>query len=293
MRTADPITVRHIPFEFPSDIKPHWHPREPEWSHIINGASLTMPYLEPFLIKTIQSAIPKITDPALRAEALAFCAQEAQHYKTHRRYNELLKANGYPELVKIENEMARDYQNMNQTLSLQKRLAYTAGFETMTIAVTKWLVKQRRSLFADSDSRVASFVLWHMVEETEHKNVAWRVYQATTPGWRQRAFGVLHGSGHIMRFTRKAYILMLKKDRRWHKLTRRLRLWFFISRFILSALPVIARGMMPWHNPAREPDPQWVQEWIKGYAQTDKNFIPLIDTNSKDLAVPFAKTQAA
>ena len=290
MRSPDPITIRRIPFEFPDDINPHWHPREPEWSHVINGASLTMPYLEPFLIKTIQTAIPKITDPALQTDARAFCAQEAQHYKAHRRYNEILKANGYPELAKIEGEMERDFQRMTENLSLQKRLAYTAGFETMTIAVTKWLVGQRHSLFFGSDSRVASFVLWHMVEETEHKNVAWRVYQAATPGWARRAVGVLHGSWHVAHFSRKAYIAMLKKDGRWHRPTRRLRLWFFISRFFLAALPVILRGMMPWHNPARETDPAWVLDWIYGYGQVDRNFIPLIDTQNADLPVPFPQT---
>lgn len=69
------ITVRHIPFEFPDDISPHWNPKKREWSHMVNGASLTMPYLEPFLIKTIQEAIPKISDSSVRAEAMAFCAR--------------------------------------------------------------------------------------------------------------------------------------------------------------------------------------------------------------------------
>ncbi|MEM9623498.1 MAG: hypothetical protein AAF993_17765, partial [Pseudomonadota bacterium] len=43
------IAVRKIPFDFASGVKPVWHPTQHEWSHMLNGASLTMPYLEPFL----------------------------------------------------------------------------------------------------------------------------------------------------------------------------------------------------------------------------------------------------
>lgn len=293
MREADEIRVRRIPFEFPDDINPHWHPAMPEWSHMINGASLTMPYLEPFLIKSIQEAITKISDPAVKAEAVAFCAQEAQHYKTHRRYNELLKSNGYPELADIEKEMEDYYQSMNKNLSLQKRLAYTVGFETMTLALTRWLVGQRQNLFAGSDSRVASFVLWHMVEETEHKNVAFRVYQAITPGWFTRAIGVAHGAASIALFTRKAYIKMLKNDGLWSNFASRLKIWTLVMRFLFNVIPNSINGMMPWHNPAKQKDPQWVRDWINGYSESKKDLAPLVDTNHPAIPVPFFASENA
>ena len=44
------ILVRKIPFAFDEGIEPIWHPEQAEWSHMLNGASLTMPYLEPFLM---------------------------------------------------------------------------------------------------------------------------------------------------------------------------------------------------------------------------------------------------
>ncbi|MDP9143048.1 MAG: metal-dependent hydrolase, partial [Pseudomonadota bacterium] len=48
--------VRRIAFEFPEDIAPVWKPDAPEWTALINGISLTMPYLEPFLIRTVREA---------------------------------------------------------------------------------------------------------------------------------------------------------------------------------------------------------------------------------------------
>ena len=96
-------------------------------------------------------------------------------------------------------------------------MGYTAGFESMTLGVTRWLVEQRHDLFRGSDPRVGSFVLWHMVEETEHKRVAYDVYQAACPGYFMRALGVFTGSLHVMAYARRAYTMMLKKDGLWFR----------------------------------------------------------------------------
>ena len=160
------IVVRRIPFELSEGIDPVWNPDKPEWSHMINGASLTMPYLEQYLNKSIREALPKKKDKALRVEA--------------------------------------------------RKLAYTAGFETMTIGVTDWLIKGRRKLFAGADPRVVSFVLWHMVEETEHKSVAIDVYRALFPSdYLARVRGLFWGSIHVGLLSRRGYIAMLKKDGKW------------------------------------------------------------------------------
>ena len=41
------LVIRKMPFEFSGDINPHWNPGKREWSHMVNGASLAMPFLEP------------------------------------------------------------------------------------------------------------------------------------------------------------------------------------------------------------------------------------------------------
>jgi predicted metal-dependent hydrolase len=64
-----PLTVRTIPFEFPSDLKAHWNSNKPEWSQMVNGASLVMPYLEPYLIRSVRAGLSEIDDPRLQAEA--------------------------------------------------------------------------------------------------------------------------------------------------------------------------------------------------------------------------------
>ncbi len=53
-KTAQGIEVRKVPFEFPLDFQPHWHPTDPALSHLINGTSILLPYMEPFIIDAIR-----------------------------------------------------------------------------------------------------------------------------------------------------------------------------------------------------------------------------------------------
>ena len=179
---AGELVVRKIPFEFPDDMSPHWN-RHIEWAHMVNGASLTMPYLEPFLVSTMREAAGLLEEGDVLTEARGFIAQEAQHYQTHRRYNEVLKANGYAELEEVEAAMKDSYERLRKK-PLAYRLAYSCGFETMTMGVTRWLVDNRVTLFGGSDTRVASFILWHFVEEAEHKRVAFDVFDAVCGDYR-------------------------------------------------------------------------------------------------------------
>lgn len=284
---------RAVPFEFPDDIDPAWIPGQPELSAMFNGASLTMPYLEPFLIRTMREAIQRLDDPAILEEGRAFNTQEQFHYQAHRRFNEIIKAKGYPELAEVEDAMKASYQRLSGR-SLQVRMAYTAGFESMTLGVTKWLIGHRVALFAGADARVVSFVLWHMVEETEHKCVAYDVYQAlfgSSPrAWWYRMIGVAHGSIDVIRWSMRGYKVILRKNGLWRNLRSRLRLARELARASVHIIPFLLRAMLPGHSPRRERDPQWVLDWMSGYADAPEGFVPLVDTRDPSMPVPFAAT---
>lgn len=288
-KTSIPVS-RAVPFEFPDDIHRHWNRNEPELSAMANGASLTMPYLEPFLIKTIRDCGKLIDDPLLKEEIEGFVQQEAHHFKAHRRFNDLLKQNGYPELAEFEQKMKQAYIRLGQN-SLQKRMAYTAGFEAMTMGITKWIIGDRVKLFAGSDPRVASFMIWHMVEETEHKCVAFDAYKAvfgsSLKSYWHRMLGVFHGSLHVLWLARRGYHIMLKKDGLWKNMKSRWRLWVRICWFAAAAGPYLIRAALPGHDPRQERDLQWVLDWMDGYEGSDKTKTPLVDTRHPDIPVPF------
>lgn len=293
---AGRLSIRPGKFEFGA-VSAHWISDKPELSQMMNGASLVMPFLEPFLISSIQAARPQITDATLDAEAAGFCGQELQHSRTHRRFNATLVMRGYTGIARLEARMRAEYGKLQQK-SLADRLAYTAGFEAMTLGITKWIVSERQSLFAKADPAMASFILWHMVEETEHKCVAFDVYQAVAPGYLRRAWGVLAGSLHVIRLTRAGYEILLQHDGLWGRPLSRLKVWRQVLVFARHALPFLIRAALPGHNPRHETDLDWVRQWIEGYDRMvstsgEPAAMPVIDPTAPGMPTPFAAAQAA
>jgi uncharacterized protein len=283
------IVIRKFAFRFPDDLDPMWIPHNRVRSHLFNGLSLTMPYLEPYLIKSIQAATEFIAHKELLEDMRGFNGQEARHYQCHRRLNELLKTNGYPELSGVEKGLANGFSKLIKR-SLRTQLAYNAGFECMTNGFTHWLITKRKALFKNASPHVTSFWLMHMVEETEHKTVAFDAYMAYSGQYWPRAFGVFHGTLHIWGWGLVGMFTGLKKD----KLLQRPSTWLSAAKEIGCALvnvgPFILRALAPSFNPRQESDPQWYEDWISGHANLENDDeLPLIDTAHPEMPVPFAK----
>ena len=91
-KDAQEIIIRKFDFNFPDDLDPYWVPGKRVRSHLFNGLSVTMPYLEPYLIKSTQAAMEDIDHPQLLEDMRGFAGQEARHYQCHRRLNETIKS---------------------------------------------------------------------------------------------------------------------------------------------------------------------------------------------------------
>ncbi|MFT4562874.1 MAG: putative metal-dependent hydrolase [Gammaproteobacteria bacterium] len=283
------IIIRKFAFEFPDDLKPVWIPGNPIRSHMFNGLSLTMPYLEPYLIKSTQAAMKLIDHEELLEDMRGFNGQEARHYQCHRRLNELLKANGYPELATVEQRLAESFERL-ASRRLRTQLAYNAGFECMTNGFTHWLITKRKTLFKEASPHVTSFWLMHMVEETEHKTVAFDAYMAFSGKYWRRVFGVFHGTCHLWGWGLVGMLTALKKD----GLLWRPKTLFGLLKEVGSALynvgPFVARALLPGYNPRQENDPEWYADWVSGHAALENDdLLPLVDTADPDMPVPFDK----
>ncbi len=286
-KQVEEIIVRPFTFEFPQDIDPKWIPGHDVRALLFNGLSLTMPYLEPFLVKTMREASGVLQIPELQDDIRQFNGQEASHYKCHRRLNELLKANGYPELAQVEESLDRSYKKLGSR-NLRTKLAYSAGFECMTNGFTNWLITKRRQLFAHADPHISSFWLMHMVEETEHKTVAFDAYMAYSGEYLPRAIGVFHGSFHVVGYGFIGLFTALKKDGTRFNVKTIVDIVRETGSLIWNVGPFLLRALLPWHNPRGEADPQWMQDWIAGHASLPEGAaMPLVDTDNFDMPVPF------
>lgn len=280
------IPVREFDFDFPKDLEPMWVPQQPCRAHFFNGVSLTMPYLEPFLCKTMREALQLVEDEQLLDDMKGFIGQEAQHYRCHRRLNERLTANGHPQFAAIEARIAGAYERLGRR-SLGTRLAYSAGFETMTNGFTNWLLTDRKALFQGAQPEVTSFWIAHMAEECEHKTVAFDVYQYLYGGYWARAVGVIHGSFHVLGLGWLGMNSALRRDLSGRQLRRMVGSLRQLGAIAKQVGPYLLRALHWNYDPRQETEPAWLDEWVAYNAQLKNNGpMPVIDTTSESLDLP-------
>jgi predicted metal-dependent hydrolase len=263
------ITVRRIPFEFPDGIDPVVVEGCPEESFLLVGISLLLPYLEPYLVRTMKAARPHVKDAALVADLDAFNGQEGQHYRQHMRFNQALRLHGVPGLEGLEAELDADYRRFTETRSLRWNLAYAEGFEAYTSALAQFSFESRQLERVRPELR--ALFEWHLVEELEHRTVAFDVYEHVAPGWLYRLVVGMFAQRHLNRFVRRAARLLAEADRATFRARYggRLRAWTRIRPLFGQTLrrffPKVLATYLPWYTPRRIPMPEGVRAILDRY----------------------------
>jgi predicted metal-dependent hydrolase len=274
------LPVRRILFEFPDDIAPVWKADDPAWSHLLNGISFVLANVEPFTIEIVRREIEKIDDPELKAQARDFCMQEGQHYRHHRRLNEVLERNGHPELAEWNRRLKQDYAGYLERRSRPWKLAYNVGSESVACVVGAKFITERKKLFGGADPRVASFWLWHVVEEVEHKSVVHDVMKAVCPNYAYRVVGLYYAPLHFLFRGSQIARAMLRQEARW-SWKYRLQLLRHVLELTSWMLPPLLRGLSPSFTPRQFEDPAWQRDWVKTFRRGVPGF-PILDTDRLD-----------
>ena len=261
------MTARRIRFPYAEAVKGWWNPARPEFSHVVNAASLAMPYLEPYVIDTMRKARAKITDAQLARDIDLYIGQESTHFRQHQQFNKRVADLGYRSVSKFEAILRADFEALARTRSFAFNLAYAEGFEAMALTVGHMLVEDRDYLFRDGDPAVSSLVLWHFVEEIEHKCVTFDVFRALDGRYFWRIYGLLYATIHTMARTRQAYRALLIEDGLWFTWRSRLALYRLLTRMFARILPRMLHILRPNYDPREVPDPHWVQEWWRQHRE--------------------------
>ena len=133
----------------------------------------------------------------------------------------------------------------------------------------------------------------HMVEETEHKTVAYDAYMAYSGKYWPRAVGVFHGSLHVLGFGVAGMFKALEREGMLRRPSGVAEVIHELASLARNVVPFLLRALLPWHNPRREDDPQWMKDWVAGHATlAPDTLLPLIDTHHPDIPVPFPRPLA-
>jgi uncharacterized protein len=265
--------VRRLNFDYAGvHVAPRtWHPNEPEFARFVEALSVSMPYLEPYLIQTIREAKAKIDDPILLREMDLYIGQESAHFRQHQKLNdEIAKTTSHSR--PLETMFQADYKAFRETRSEAFHLAYAEGFEALTMAVAQTLVDDRVRLWSGASSAPVSMILWHMVEEIEHKTVTFDVFERLHGGYWMRLYGFAFATVHLLGRGFQGYRKMLAEDGVARDSTSRWRRWRTISRFLGGVLWRAARIANPWYDPRQTKDPAWALAWIARFEQDGAGF---------------------
>ena len=85
------MTVRRMNFAFTPDMERVFVKDDPDTSYTFLGTWMMLPYLEPYLIRTMRQALPHIREPQLKEDLKRFCAQEGEHFKQHAIVNDMIR----------------------------------------------------------------------------------------------------------------------------------------------------------------------------------------------------------
>ena len=173
-------SLQHLPKHFAAD-------GDLILSHLAASLSSVFPDGEDFFVRSVRHYRGQLTDPELKRQVAGFIGQEATHGREHRALNDRLQELGYP-TKQFERVTRVALATRERLLPASSSLAATAALEHFTATLAEMILRddEAQRLFGDEEMR--NLFLWHALEESEHKAVAFDVYKAVGGGEGLRVF---------------------------------------------------------------------------------------------------------
>ena len=221
-------------------------------SHVIMALSSVFPDGEDFFVRSVRHYRDRVTDPALKRQVAGFIGQEAVHGREHRVFNDRLDELGYP---------AKEYEKVTKVglkireriLPAKSNLAATAALEHFTATLAELVLTSEEIRDLMGADAVRDLFVWHALEESEHKAVAFDVYKAVGGGERLRVFtmnffrfGFVLGMG-------LAVILSLLRDRETYRRRKLRQSWKRVKRSPIMD-PALWRQLKDYNRPDFHPN---------------------------------------
>lgn len=279
------IRPRKMGFTLGSGYRANWAQGDPIKTSFLNAVSCILPMGEDFFLKTMRNYRNMITDEKLQQDARYFCGQEGHHAFEHRKFNTLLAAQ-YPGLQRLDEFYEWINLGILRNSSPATQFSYTTGAEHLTSIMSHAFLSDCSRWVEDHDE-IAAMLIWHTVEEIEHKSVCFDVFQHVDGHYGRRLFGfmVLNLWLSSAVLSRQLYMLQqdgeLAKPQTWRNLLR-----FYLGRYSdgkPGVLPLLAYDYAQYFRPDFHPwevdDRHLIEKWQRYFASgADSRSVTLSDT---------------
>jgi predicted metal-dependent hydrolase len=218
-----PLPVRRIRFRYPAgSLHQHYVDDDLIMSHVVAVLSATFPPGEDFFVRSVRHYSDRIADPALKEQVRGFIGQEVTHGREHRELNRQLQEMGYP-THRVAWFVKASLADATKRIPAKLCLSYTAALEHYTATIAECLLTKPEAQDLLGDTEVRNILLWHALEETEHKAVAFDVFRAVGGSEFARRLGFVIMSFGLIGLVVIATILSMLGDRATYNPVRLIR----------------------------------------------------------------------
>ena len=247
------VTPRDLRFRTEAARGIAWLGGDPVATAVFNALSLTFPDGERLFIDSVRAFRGQVHGK-LAEDVRAFISQEAIHSREHASLNAHLDRGHYP-VDRIESSVRRRLDFLRR-LGRMRMLGVTIALEHFTSMLAD-MFDADPELWAGTPEEILRLWRWHAMEETEHKAVAFDVFQEVTRTWwtprrylfraRIMALTSVHFTVDVIRFA--AALLEADGLGRWHARWR-------VTRFLFGTPGLfrkLGRRYRDWYRPGFHP----------------------------------------
>jgi predicted metal-dependent hydrolase len=207
-----PVPIRHMDFGFEKQpLQRYFYDGNAFASAFYMAFSAVIPQGERFFIHSVRHYREQINDAELEARVTGFIGQEAMHGKEHDAVNEAYEKMGFP-LGRIDYAVREALKLLSKKLPKPAQLAFTVALEHYTAIISEYMLTHPE-VQAKFEPTVGRFIFWHMMEETEHKAVAFDVYEKCVGSYALRAGIMIPTTVVLIAALAQLQLYLLKHDR--------------------------------------------------------------------------------
>jgi predicted metal-dependent hydrolase len=267
--TGNPSQINDIPkrrldFGFDAETLPRdFYRSDSDLSLFLAALSLVFPEGERFFVESVVRYRDDIDDPELLERIAGFAAQEGMHSKEHLAFNAVLESQGLSSFRDLERKVKLLLRRGYKTHSESARLAITVALEHFTAIMAEQLLTTPK-MRDDLDPSVRGLWLWHALEETEHKSVAFDVYQRVDGSYLRRAAVMLTTTFFFVMFIGYSHYRLTSERRGRRTLrgaARAIRHFWIRPGYFRKLLPAYLRYFSPRFHPDRHDTTALVRKW--------------------------------
>ncbi|AUM13537.1 metal-dependent hydrolase [Ketobacter alkanivorans] len=235
-RTPDALKLiaRSVRFNYLDAMKKnrYWHDNDPVKTHFFNALQALFPEGERFFMDSARDVRDQVgkdkLPPQLLEQIQLFIRQEAMHGREHDGWSQALIDMGYPAMKMFDEKLKRDNKWSRKNLSALSRLAMTSASEHFTASLAHLFIYHRPDLVEKAGTPFRELLVYHALEEVEHKAVCYDLYQEANGGYFMRVSAMVFVTMDLLVRLRNRMRYLLEQDGLWdakHRKATRELLW--------------------------------------------------------------------